>query len=157
MWFPIHVCGWFRTTTPQKIDWPPIWHHAWQIEMSPVVAHFNSPVRFKADLSVCVIDRLWMEDMILKWTVKADGSGPGALCGPGEWICKWMLSDHFAKPSPVLLTIMHFDDHPFMGFPPSKFNNHFYYLMRCVNTVYMCGVLSWWRLLVAETSMENVF
>ena len=33
-------------------------------EESPVAAHFRSASHSDADLSVCVIDRLWMEDVI---------------------------------------------------------------------------------------------
>ena len=37
-----------------------------RIEEPPVAAHFRSAGHSEADLSVCVIDRLWTEDMILR-------------------------------------------------------------------------------------------
>ena len=35
-----------------------------RIEVSPVAAHFRSANHSEADLSVCVIDRPWKEDVI---------------------------------------------------------------------------------------------
>ena len=53
-------------------------------EVSPVAAYFRSANHSEADLSVCVINRLWKEDVICWKIEKADGSGPWALYGPRE-------------------------------------------------------------------------
>ena len=56
-----------------------------RLRESPVATHFRSASHSEADLSVCVIDRLWMENVIQKRNrKKTDGSGLWKLHGPGE-------------------------------------------------------------------------
>ena len=51
---------------------------------SPVSIRYTHKFYEKADLSVCVVDKLWKEDMI-RWKIEeADGSGPRSFVAQGN-------------------------------------------------------------------------